>query len=168
MGSCEPQACHPSSLGDEVILPYYPSGLSIIPGTNGVTQHHGMCVMSSQTLSDNRPTQVGAYGPLSWRPHPAGKRPLSCPLATVIIGSCAVPEFAQACRSLPIPSEPAAGHLHNAGLFQTTSGHRTSSIPPSALRAGILFPDTPMNSFKVHATLSAQKGLVFYRSRVTT
>lgn len=48
------------SLGVEMMLPSYPSGLSIIPGTGwGVTQHHGMCMMSPQKLPDNVPTQVG-------------------------------------------------------------------------------------------------------------
>lgn len=50
----------PPSSGVEMVIAHYPSGLSIIPGTGeGVTQHHGMCMMSSRTLLDNTPTQVG-------------------------------------------------------------------------------------------------------------
>lgn len=63
--SYEPQICPAPpfpptpSLGVETVLPNYPSGLSIIPGTGqGMTQHHGMCMMSSQTLPDNRPSQI--------------------------------------------------------------------------------------------------------------
>lgn len=58
--SYEPQAPHPPpSLGVDLMLPDGSGGLSIITGTRqGMTRHCGMGVLSSQTLSNNRPAPV--------------------------------------------------------------------------------------------------------------
>ena len=142
-------------------LPNYPSGLSIIPGTRqgGDTASWYVRDVISDVVTQ-RAHSSSAYGPLSGGPGPTGKQPLSCPLAPVIISKCAVPEFAQACRRFLMPSESATGHLHNGRLFQTTLGHLTGSLPPSALHASILFPDTYHKQLEVHAMLPTQKGLL--------
>lgn len=113
----------------------YPSNLSIIPGNGqGVTQHHGMCMMSPQTVPDNRPTHV-RYTALYNR----GRVPLQnshslvhCPC--VYRWMCC----AQACTGLQ--RLPYAFRVSSRPSSQAVDCSRPS-IPPSALHATISFPN---------------------------
>lgn len=143
------------------MLPKYPSGSFIILGTGqGMTQQHGMCMMSSQTLPDNRPTQVrhmalynGGWVPLE-----------TAILLSTVSSVCRWMCCTQACTGLPklphafrVSSKPSSQAVDCSRPPLTIWLAPSHRLPCTLASRSLMFL---INRLKFPVTLSTQAGLL--------